>query len=71
MEDREQGIKRIRIVASLITATLFFMTAVTQFQGEPIGSIIAGVLISSIVGFVFMWIIITVIKYLMRLFRKS
>ena len=69
-EDKEQGIKRIRIVASLISGVLFFMTAVTQFQGEPIGSLVAGVLFSTVIGFGFMWIAVTIIKLVMRLFRR-
>lgn len=70
-EDREQGIKRIRLVASVAAAALFAMTAITQFQGQPVVGIIAGVLISTILGFAFVWITVTIVKYILRLFRKS
>ena len=69
-EDKEQGIKRIRLIASAVSAVLFFMTAVTQFKDELMGTIVAGVLLSTIIGFGFMWILITVVKYILRLIRR-
>lgn len=70
IEDKEQGIKRIRLVASLIAAGMFFMTAVTQFRGEAVGTMIVGVLLSAIIGFGFMWTLMTIVKYILRLIRK-
>jgi hypothetical protein len=69
-EDKEQGIKRIRIVAALVAGGLFAMTAVTQFQGELPRYQIFGVLLSAIIGFGFMWVIMTIVKLIMKLIRR-
>ena len=69
-QNRDEGIKRIRIVAALIAGGLFAMTAVTQFQGEPVGSQIAGVLLSAIIGFGFIWVILTIVKFIIKLIKR-
>ena len=42
-ENKEDGIKRIRLIASVVSGGIFCMTAVTQFQAEPLGVMVAGV----------------------------
>ena len=68
-EDKEQGIKRVRIVASLVSAGMFATTAAGQFRGQPGSMVAMGILISTLIGFGAMWILITAVKYLLRLFR--
>jgi hypothetical protein len=70
-EDKEIGIKRIRIVASIIAAVMFGTTAVTQFQGEPTEMMITGVIVSAVLGFAFMWIVITIVKFILKLIRNN
>ena len=70
MVDKSDGLKRIRGVASLIATGVFSITAIGQFRGQPIGYTIMGVLISAIVGFGAMWILLTIVIYLVRLFRR-
>jgi hypothetical protein len=71
-DDREQGIKRIRLVASIISGGLFFMTAVTQFQTEPmpLGVMAFGVILSAVIGFAAMWVLMTIVKYIIKLIKR-
>lgn len=70
MPDREAGLKRIRIIGSLIATAIFAMTAIGQFQGEPAGVSLVGVILSAVIGFIVLWILLTVVIYLIRLFRR-
>lgn len=69
-DDKEQGIKRIRLIASAVAAVLFSTTAVTQFQAEERSLMIVGVLLSAAIGFGIMWVGMTIVKYVLRLLRR-
>lgn len=68
-DKREDGIKRIRLIASVISGGMFLMNSVTAFQAEPVGVMIVGALLSTIIGFAFMWVIMTIVKFIMKLVR--
>ena len=65
-----EGLKRIRIIAAFIATAIFAITAVGQFQGQPFGVLIAGVVISAVIGFSVIWLLLTIVIYLIRLFRR-
>ena len=67
---RDTGVRRIRLVAAVVAAVVFGMTAVEQFRGEALGATAFGVLVSAIAGFGSVWIVVTMIGWVLRIFRS-
>ncbi len=70
MADKSEGLKRIRIIAALVATAIFAVTAVGQFQGQPFGVLIVGAILSAAIGYSVMWLLLTIVIYLIRLFRR-
>lgn len=72
MDDkRRTGQKRIRLIASVAAMVIFGMTAFEQFRGEPPSAALFGIVVSMAMGFGAMFVIMTLILLVLRLFRKD
>lgn len=71
MQDKTAGLKRIRLVASVIAAFMFAFTAAEQFRAQSPEFLLPGVLLSAVLGFVFLYVIMTIVIHVIRLFRKG
>ena len=69
--DSTPGLKRVRLVASIVAAGMFGYTAVQQFRVEGPEFLLPGVILSGAIGFVAVFVVMTIIIYLMKLFRKG
>ena len=65
------GLKRVRLVASFVAAGMFVFTAVQQFRVEGPEFLLPGVILSGVIGFVSVFVLMTIVIYLMKLFRKG
>ena len=70
-DGRTTGIKRIRLVAAIVGAFMFGMTGAEQFRAEGGEFVLPGVLISALLGFGFLWIVMTIVIFLVRTFKKG
>ena len=70
-DGRTTGLKRIRLVASIVGAFMFGMTGAEQFRAEGGAFVLPGVLISALLGFGLLWIVMTIIIFLVRTFTKG
>jgi len=71
IQDSKTGLKRIRLVSAVIGAVMFAFTAAEQFRTQGPQYLLPGVLLSAVIGFVFLFAIMTIVIYLIRLFRKG
>ena len=69
--DGTSGLKRVRLVASIVAAGMFGFTAIQQFRVEGPEFLLPGVILSAIIGFVGVFVLMTIVIYLMKLFRKG
>lgn len=69
--DSTPGLKRVRLVAAIVAAGMFGYTAVQQFRAEGPEMMLPGVILSAIIGFVVIFVLMTIVIYLMKLFRRG
>ena len=65
------GLKRIRLVASIIAAVMFAATAIEQFRGQDPAMRTIGIIVSTAAGFLFVWIVMTMVMLVFKLFRRK
>lgn len=71
LHDKTAGLKRIRWVTAIIGAVMFGITGAQQFGAEGQEFVIPGVLISAVIGFALLFVIMTIIIFVMRMFKKG
>ena len=64
-------LKRIRIIAAAVAAFIFGSTAWEQLAAEGQGLSIPFLMISALLGFAFIWIVMTIVIYIVRAFKKN
>jgi uncharacterized membrane protein required for colicin V production len=71
IHDRTAGLKRVRIVASIIGAVMFGVTGAQQFGAEAPEFLVPGVLFTAAIGFILLFAVLTIVIALIKLFRKG
>ena len=68
--DRIGGLKRVRLIASVIGAVMFAFTGAQQFNAEAPEAVVPGTIISALFGFTIIFVIMTIVILLFRAFQK-
>ncbi len=71
IQDRTAGLKRVRLIASIIGAVMFAFTGAEQFRTAGPEFVLPGVIVSALIGFGILFGIMTVVIHLIRMFRSG
>ena len=69
--DRLAGLKRIRIIASVLGAVMFGFTGAQQFSAEAPEMVLPGTLITAFLGFTIIFVVMTIVIVIFRMFQKG
>jgi hypothetical protein len=69
--DRIGGLKRVRMIASVIGAVMFAFTGAQQFNAEGPQYIVPGTILSALFGFIIIFVVMTLVIVLFRVFKRG
>ncbi len=70
-DNRIQMLKRIRLVGAIVAGFIFGSTGWQQLAAEGLGPNVLFILISTALGFAFLWIVMTIVIYIVRAFGRN